>query len=131
MNPQRKNAGYALLDVVLAMALFAITVTGLVAVLQSINQTSSELARDRMIQHRITSLLSETKRMPISAMNSDFYDEVMDISYRTYVEAMQVDNGEGNELNDLYLLTAEALFTDEGGEQVERAELIIYQPEER
>ena len=125
------SRGYALLDVVLAMALFALTVTGLVGVLQSINETSAELARDRMIQHQLTSLLAETKVMPVSSMNSERLDEVTDITYRTYLEEMEVDNGEGNALSDLYMLTAEAVFMDSGEPQTETARIIIYQPERR
>lgn len=125
------SRGYALLDVVLAVALFALTVTGLVSVLQSINETSAELARDRMIQHQLTSLLAETKVMPVSSMNSERFDEVTDITYRTYVEEMEVDNGEGNALSDLYMLTAEAMFIESGEPQTETAKIIIYQPERR
>ena len=125
------SRGYALLDVVLAMALFALTVTGLVGVLQSINETSAELARDRMIQHQLTSLLAETKVMPVTSMNGERLDEVTDITYRTYVEEMEVDNGEGNALSDLYMLTAEAVFMDSGEPQTETARIIIYQPERR
>ena len=125
------SRGYALLDVVLAVALFALTVTGLVGVLQSINETAAELARDRMIQHQLTSLLAETKVMPVSSMNSERLDEVTDITYRTYVEEMEVDNGEGNALSDLYMLTAEAVFMDSGEPQTETARIIVYQPERR
>lgn len=125
------SRGYALLDVVLAVALFALTVTGLVSVLQSINETSAELARDRMIQHQLISLLAETKVMPVSSMNSERLDEVTDITYRTYVEEMEVDNGEGNALSDLYMLTAEAMFMESGEPQTETAKIIIYQPERR
>ena len=125
------SRGYALLDVVRAVALFALTVTGLVGVLQSINETSAELARDRMIQHQLTSLLAETKVMPVSSMNSERLDEVTDITYRTYLEEMEVDNGEGNALSDLYMLTAEAVFMDSGEPQTETARIIIYQPERR
>ena len=125
------SRGYALLDVVLAVALFALTVTGLVGVLQSINETSAELARDRMIQHQLTSLLAETKVMPVSSMNSERLDEVTDITYRTYVEEMELDNGEGNALSDLYMLTAEAVFMDSGEPQTETARIIVYQPERR
>lgn len=125
------SRGYALLDVVLAVALFALTVTGLVSVLQSINETSAELARDRIIQHQLTSLLAETKVMPVSSMNSERFDEVTDITYRTYVEEMEVDNGEGNALSDLYMLTAEAMFMESGEPQTETAKIIIYQPERR
>ena len=125
------SRGYALLDVVLAVALFALTVTGLVGVIQSINETSAELARDRMIQHQLTSLLAETKVMPVSSMNSERLDEVTDITYRTFVGEMEVDNGEGNALSDLYMLTAEAVFMDSGEPQTETARIIIYQPERR
>ena len=125
------SRGYALLDVVLAVALFALTVTGLVGALQSINETSAELARDRMIQHQLTSLLAETKVMPVSSMNSERLDEVTDITYRTFVGEMEVDNGEGNALSDLYMLTAEAVFMDSGEPQTETARIIIYQPERR
>ena len=131
MTVNGNSRGYALLDVVLAVALFALTVTGLVGVLQTINETSAELARDRMIQHQLTSLLAETKVMPVSSMNSERLDEVTDITYRTYLEEMEVDNGEGNALSDLYMLTAEAVFMDSGGPQTETARIIIYQPERR
>ena len=45
------------------------------------------------------------------------------------MEPYEVDNGEGKELTNLYRLTADATFRDDGGEQVEKAELIIYVPE--
>ena len=124
-----RRRGYALLDVVLAVALFALTVTGLVSVMQRINETSSTFARDRMIQNRLVSLLSETKSLPVSAMTTEVYDEMLAITFRTTVEAYQVDNGEGEELADLYQLTAEAQFLDDGGEQVERAVLLVHKPE--
>tara|TARA_R110000850_G_scaffold247744_3_gene372682 strand:- start:72 stop:464 length:393 start_codon:yes stop_codon:yes gene_type:complete len=125
----KNSRGYALLDVVLAVALFALSVTGLVGALQSISQTSSELARNRMIQHRLESMLTETRRLPIAGMTTEVFDELTDITFRTFAEPLEVENGEGNELSDLYLLVAEAMFIDDGGEQSERAELIIYQPE--
>jgi len=129
MKATSNNQGYALLDVILAVSLFALTVTELLSVLQGINETSSELARDRMIQHQLTSLLAETKVMPVSSMDSERLDEVTDITYRTYVEEMEVDNGEGRALNDLYMLTAGAEYMGGGGLQKETAKLIIYQPE--
>ena len=54
-----------------------------------------------------------------------------DITYRTFVGEMEVDNGEGNALSDLYMLTAEAVFMDSGEPQTETARIIIYQPERR
>lgn len=125
-----QQAGYALLDVVLAVALFAITVTGLVQVLQRVNETSSAFARDRLIQQRIESLLAEKRRLGIQEMTSEFRDERMDVTYRTYVEDWEVENGDGAELANLYRLTVEAVFIDDGGEQLEKADLILYKPED-
>lgn len=125
-----QQAGYALLDVVLAVALFAITVTGLVQVLQRVNETSSAFARDRLIQQRIESLLAEKRRLGIQEMTSEFRDERMDVTYRTYVEDWEVENGDGAELANLYRLAVEAVFIDDGGEQLEKADLILYKPED-
>ncbi|MEC5128155.1 hypothetical protein VSU19_15420 [Verrucomicrobiales bacterium BCK34] len=125
----QQKAGYALLDVVIAVALFAITVTGLVQVMQRINSTSGEFARDRMIQQHIEAMLYEKRSLPVAEIASESYDELLDVTFRSYAAPFQVDNGEGNELEDLYQLTVEASFTNDGGEQLERADLIIYQPE--
>ncbi len=131
MNIFRANhqSGYALLDVVIAVALFSITVTGLVQVMQKINSTSGEFARDRMIQQHIEAMLYEKRTLPVAEIASETYDDLLDVTFRSYVEPFQVDNGEGKELVDLYQLTVEASFTDDGGDQLERADLIIYQPD--
>jgi hypothetical protein len=121
--------GYALLDVVLAVALFAITATGLMQVMLRVSETSSGFARDRYIQQQLEGLLSEKRKLGVEAMTSEMVDELTSITFRTYVEPYEVDNGEGKELTNLYRLTADATFRDDGGEQVEKAELIIYVPE--
>ena len=121
--------GYALLDVVLAVALFAITATGLMKVMQRVSETSSGFARDRLVQTQLEGLLAERRMVGIEEMTTEVFDELTNVTYRTYVEPLSVDNGEGKELSDLYKLTAEATYLDEGGEQVEKAELILYQPD--
>ena len=129
MKPRssRKNPrAYALLDVVLAVALFAITMTGLLRVFKGINDTSAGFARDRYIQQQLEALLTEKRRVEIEAIASETVDETTGITFRTYVEPLELDNGEGEALEDLYLLTAEAVFLDDGGEQTEKAELVIH-----
>lgn len=125
-----RSGGYALLDVVLGVTIFAIAVTGLIQVMRGIGDTSAGFARDRYVQQQLEALLAEKRRMKIDAMASESLDELSGIRFRTYVEAWQIDNGEGDELTDLYKLTAEAVFQDDGGEQTEKAELIIHAEEE-
>ncbi|MBP6604017.1 MAG: hypothetical protein KA250_19555 [Verrucomicrobiales bacterium] len=121
--------GYALLDVVLAVALFAITATGLMQVMLRVSETSSGFARDRYVQQQLEGLLAEKRKLGVEAMTSEMVDALTGITFRTFVEPYEVDNGEGSELTNLYRLTADATYTDDGGEQVEKAELIIYVPE--
>jgi len=132
-SPQDRssNGGYALLDVVLAVALFAITVTGLMGVMQRVSETSSGFARDRFIQQQLEGLLAERRKVSVDAMATEVFDELSNITFRTYAEPFEVNNGEGNELTDLYKLTAEATYLDDGGEQVEKAEIIIYKEPEQ
>jgi hypothetical protein len=123
------SRGYALLDVVLAVTLFAITVTGLLRVMRGVGDTSAGFARDRYVQQQLEGLLAEKRRLAVDAMAYESVDALTGITFRTYVEPYQIDNGEGDELADLYKLTAEATFLDDGGEQVEKAELIIHYEE--
>ena len=128
MKRSSLSSGFALLDVVLAVAIFAISVTGLLGLLQRINETSTAFAKDRMIQNRLVSLLTETRRLEPSAMTTEVYDAQLDMTFRTYAEPWQIDNGEGSDLADLYQLTAEVEFLDDGGPQLERVSLIVHRP---
>ncbi|MDF1657736.1 MAG: hypothetical protein P1U58_08990 [Verrucomicrobiales bacterium] len=128
MSTLSSNRGFALLDVVLAVAIFAISVTGLIGVLQRMNETSSAFAKDRLMQSRLESLLSETKRLEPSAMTTEVYDSTFDLTFRTYAQPFEVDNGDGAELTDIYELTAEVEFVDDGGPQLERVSILVHKP---
>ncbi|MDF1814495.1 MAG: hypothetical protein P1V20_19975 [Verrucomicrobiales bacterium] len=127
----KHNQGYALLDVALALTIFAFSITSLVVLLQQITNTSASYARDRLIQSSIESFLTETKRKPVKEMNSEYFDEALSINFRAVVEQLNLSNAEGNSLKDVYKLVVTAEFEDDGGPQEETAELFIYQPEKK
>jgi Tfp pilus assembly protein PilV len=129
MDKLQHRSGYALLDVVLAVALFGITVTGLIGVLQSIGETSGAFARDQVIMRQLQTSLAEKQRLSPSQMTAEWRDESLAVTFRTVAEPYQIDNGEGAELEDLYRLTATATYEDEGGEQTISAVLLVYSPE--
>lgn len=128
MRRRQTAQAFALLDVVLAVAIFAISVTGMIGILQRMNDTSSSFERDRLLQGRLESLLAQTRGLQPSAMTSEVYDPDFDLTFRTYAEPFEIDNGDGAALDDLYLLTAEVEFFDDGGSQIERARIVVYQP---
>lgn len=125
-----RSGGYALLDVILAVTVFAFWGAGLVALLQKVSDTSNSYARDRLIQYQLESLLTEMKHRPVEEMTVERFDEAMDVTFRTTVEPLSLANVDGDALEDLYQLTATATFMDSGGEQVETARIFIHQPQE-
>ena len=127
----RRRRGYALLDVILAVTVFAIWGAGIVAFMQRISDTSASYSRDRVIQYRLESMLSEAKERPIEEMTAEVVDETLATTFRTTVEPLQLANIDGEALEDLYKLTVTATFQASGGEQVEKAELFIYKPEDQ
>jgi len=132
LGPNRETeAGYALLDIALALTIFAFSVTALVVLLQRTVDTSSSFARDRLIQSSINSFMKETKRKPVREMNSEYYDENLAVNFVAEVEELDLANIDGDGLEDLYKLTITAEFDDEGGPQQEVAEVYIYQPEKK
>lgn len=128
---RRTSGAYALLDVILAVTVFAFWGAGLVALLQKISDTSNSYSRDRLIQYQLESLLTEMKHRPVEEMTVERLDEALEVTFRTTVEPLSLANIDGDALEDLYQLTATATFQDSGGEQVETARIFIHQPQER
>jgi len=127
---RRHRGGYALLDVILAVTVFAIWGAGLVALLQKISDTSGSYSRDRLIQYQMESMLTEMKRRPVEEMTEERLDEALGVTFQSTVEPLALTNIDGEGLEDLYILTVTATYTDSGGEQVETARLYVHQPQE-
>ena len=92
----KRASGYALLDVVLATTVFAIWGTGLVALLQNISETSGGYSRDRLVQYQIESLITEARHKPIQEVTSEFLDEVLEVTYTTTLEPLELGNVDGD-----------------------------------
>jgi hypothetical protein len=126
----RHPGGYALLDVILAVTVFAFWGAGLVALLQKISDTSISYSRDRLIQYQMESMLTEMKRRPVEEMTEERLDEALGVTFSSTVEPLALTNIDGEGLEDLYILTVTATYTDTGGEQKESARLYVHQPQE-
>ncbi|NNE92426.1 MAG: hypothetical protein HKN23_12325 [Verrucomicrobiales bacterium] len=135
MRPTRvqdsNQQGWALFDVVMAITVFAIAVTGIVVQLGQIGEGSAAFAKDRLIQYGIESMLTEVKHRPVNEMTMEVFDENLAVTYATTVEDANLSNVDGEALEDMYKVKVTATWDDDGGEQVETAEIFVYQPEER
>ena len=127
----RAEEGLTLLETVLALTVFVVAITSLFGTLQKINENSNTFARDRLIQYGLESILTEAKHLPVQEMTLERRDEELGVTYRTTVENLALSNVDGDPLEDLYTLRAEAIFEDSYGEQTEVAEIYIYKEEDR
>ncbi|MEO0413666.1 MAG: hypothetical protein AAF226_01790 [Verrucomicrobiota bacterium] len=126
-----QKRGYALIDVVLAITIFSIAVTGMLMLLKKINETSVAYRRDKVIQAQLSVHLTEAKNKPVREIPFENYDQELDVTFATTVEPLELANVDGNGLEDLYRILVTASYTDDWGEQLREAEIYIYQPEER
>ncbi|MEM7699880.1 MAG: hypothetical protein AAF236_15905, partial [Verrucomicrobiota bacterium] len=92
-SKKASRGGYALFEVILAVTVFSIAVTGFVVLLVRMSDTSAAFAKDRLIQQRLETILIEAKRQSVSEMNAEIFDEVLGMQLRTYAEPLDLDNG--------------------------------------
>jgi len=126
---RKREAGYMLLEVILATTIFAIAMVGLFRVLQVSMSTSNDFARDTAIRYGLQSIITEARHKDLEEMNLEQMDEEMEIAYRTEVEPLPLDGENGN-LANLYKLTATATFLGNYGEEQVKAEVWIYRDPE-
>jgi len=122
---------YLLLDVVLAVTVFAIAVTGILVAVNRITETSSLYARDMQVQYGMDAMLVEARHRPVEEMTFERDDSDLGVLYRTEIEPLSQVNSEGEALEGLYRLKVSAIFQNGNEDETDTAELIVYRPAEQ
>ncbi len=129
-NARRADCGaYLLLDVVLAVTVFAISVTGILVAVNEITETSKNYARDMQVQYGMDAMLVEARHRPVAEMGFERNDSHLGVLYRTQIEPLNQVNSEGEALEDLYRLKVSAIFEYGNEDETDTAEVIVYRPE--
>ena len=131
-NAARANRvrGIALLDALLAVTIFSLAVSGLATWLNKISENSNQFAKERLIQHGLTAILSEARERKLNDMSFESRDEELGVSYRVVHEPVDLTTTDGDSLEDMYLLKAVAEYAEGPNVMVREAEMFIYKPEE-
>lgn len=124
------NRGIALLDALLAVFVFALAVTGIATWLGQIADNSNQMAKERLVQHGMTGILAEAKQRPLTDMNFERRDDLLEVTYRTAIEPVQLTTTEGETLEDMYVLTVTANYSEGRLEFNRSAEVFIHKPED-
>lgn len=127
----RTSRGYILLELVIALTIFAIAVLGLTRSLNEALGVANSLNRDNAIRMGLRSFLEESrKKKTTSEMATSTHDDRLGVTFTSTIEDAGMQNKNGKNLADLYKLTATAMIDGAADDQQpEPATIYVYQPQ--
>lgn len=124
-----RGNGYVLLEIIIALTVFAVVATGLANALQSTLDSANSLRRQTAIRRGLEAILLEAKQKPKrEEMILAAKDEILGIEYRTELEELRWVDRKGRPVNGLYVLRALATDQRPSRPQHDTAEIYIYRP---
>ncbi len=139
MNPKRQrpmtakrpgpaSAGYILLELIIALTIFAIAVLGLTKSLNTSLEIANILNHENAVRLGLRSFVEEVKRKSIPNMVMTTDNPALDVTYSSEVEPAEITLATtGEVLTDIYQLTARATYKVNGQPREESVILFLYQ----
>ena len=126
-----RRQGYILLELVIALTIFAIAVLGLARSLSTALEVANSLNRENAIRIGLRSFLEEARRKKTTAeMAMTTVDERLGCTYTSVIDEAGLQNVNGKNLADLYTLTASAVIPGLSDEQQPAPVTVyVYQPQ--
>jgi type II secretory pathway component PulJ len=121
--------GYVLLEIIIALTVFAVSVAGLASVLHSSLDSSNLLRRQAAVRRGLEAILVEAKAKPKrEEMPMNYRDDDLGVEYRTEVEELKWVNRRGMPVKGLYVLRAIAKDSRVSKPLNDSAEVYVYRP---
>jgi hypothetical protein len=126
---RRRTDGYVLLEIIIALTVFAISVSGLASLLHSSMDSANLLRRQGAVRRGLESLLVEAKAKPKrEEMLISYKDEGLGIEYSSALEELKWVNRRGMPVKGLYILRAVAKDLRASKPINDTAEVYVYRP---
>jgi prepilin-type N-terminal cleavage/methylation domain-containing protein len=110
MLRSRKNSGFTILELLMAMALFAIAAVSLAEALNMISVTVTETIDDAELRERLRAVLMEVTRDPNLSEDTRETDATRDgLSFRINIERLELKNEAGESLDNLFSVQVTAI----------------------
>lgn len=123
------RAGYVLLEVIVALTVFAVVVTGLASVLHSSLDAANLLRRQAAIRHGLESILVEAKAKPKrEEMPMTYKDDALGVEFRSELQELKWVNRRRKPVKGLYILRALATDLRTAKRLSDSAEIYVYRP---
>ncbi len=121
----RVNAlrGFMLLEVIIAVAVFAFAVVGLSLTMNRLIDTELVTREEQRLRLEVQSRVAEARLEPIQEGVVELREGEDGTRFRRVIEPLEMENMDGIVLGDMFLLRVEAL---DGDELLQFSETIIY-----
>jgi type II secretory pathway component PulJ len=133
LSPSKRSkrgstAGFTLLEIIFAMALFVMVAVGLMGALNEIGLASLESGESARLTRMLRSHLTEVTREGI-LRPGEFETEADEqgIRLRTIIEELSMQSEQGVDLPEMYRVEVSAV-QGSGREALDRAEIWVYRP---
>ena len=127
---RRGAAGYILLELVIAVTIFAIAVVSLTRSLNTALEAGNVLNKDVTVRAGLRAFIEEVKRKSVSDMVLSVTDERLGITYSSEVAPLQMNVARsGQQIPDLYQMTAKAVYQAGNEQREESVVMWFYQPQ--
>lgn len=117
---------YILLELVIALSIFAIAVLGLANSLSTSLEVANILNRENAVQIGMRSFIEELRKKPLADMETQVTDATLGVTYTSKMVPLGIRNGSGNTLRDLYDLQVTALYSFAGEECTDTVSVYVY-----
>ena len=129
MTYATRQGGFVLLEMIIALTVFAVVVTGLATVLHSSLDSANMLRRQASIRRGLEAILVEAKTKPKrEEMVITYKDEALGIEFRSELEELKWVNRRRKPVKGLYILRALAMEVQTSKPVNNSAEVYVYRP---
>jgi hypothetical protein len=127
-RPHRSESAYILLELIIALSMFAIAVVGLARALNTTLEVGNIMNKDYAVRLGLRSFIEETKRKAAPDMAASITDDKLGATYTSVVEPLSVVIPRtGAPLQDCFRVTFTATYMAGGQQRDESVEMWFYQ----
>ena len=125
--------GFTLLETILALLIFSVAVVTLVGAINGMGNASVEARRTREVQAQLETMVLEITRRPpqeiVAGQRSyDKTSNVGGVEYKIAMAAMDMTNQDGQPVQGIYSVKADARWTDAGHKEMLLVESMVFPP---
>lgn len=128
-SPRGRSRGYVLLEIIIALTVFAVVATGLASVLHSSLDSANLLRRQASIRRGLESILVEAKAKPKrEEMPMKYRDDALGVEFHSELQELKWVNRRRKPVKGLYILRAVATDLRLAKPLHDTAEVYVYRP---